>query len=342
MSAHSSYSFSRRDFLKLSSLSIIGFALPSLSRFTELAPGLQGRVIESKIQVYDTPTFDGQKVKFYWKDNVLPIINATASSDQEAYNRIWYQIGENAYIYSGWIQPVRTVLNQPQGSIPPSGCLAEVTVPFTDAHWAPGKDKPFAYRYYYASTHWVVGLVPDQAGAFWYHILDDKWKFNFYVPAQHLRLVPANELSLLSPHVPASARRIEVRLRDQVMVAFENEKPVFMARIASGAVLREGDFSTPSGQFTTFHKRPSRHMAAGDLASNGYDLPGVPWVTYFTESGIAFHGSYWHNDFGLPRSHGCINLTPQAACWVYRWTLPTVPEDEQRIYETYGTRVDVV
>jgi len=52
-------------------------------------------------------------------------------------------------------------------------------------------------------------------------------------------------------------------------------------------------------------------MARGNLAANGYDLPGVPWNSYITEEGIAFHGTYWHNNFGKPRSHGCINLTPR-------------------------------
>ncbi|MEJ2353252.1 MAG: L,D-transpeptidase, partial [Anaerolineales bacterium] len=59
-------------------------------------------------------------------------------------------------------------------------------------------------------------------------------------------------------------------------------------------------------------------------------------------SGIAFHGTYWHNDYGRPRSHGCINLTSRAAKWIYRWTLPVVPPDQQRVYEDFGTRVDVI
>jgi lipoprotein-anchoring transpeptidase ErfK/SrfK len=83
-------------------------------------------------------------------------------------------------------------------------------------------------------------------------------------------------------------------------------------------------------------------MAAGDIASNGYDLPGVPWICYITEKGISFHGTYWHNDYGRPRSHGCINLTPAAAKWLFRWTLPIVPADSQDVYEDFGTQVDVV
>lgn len=79
-------------------------------------------------------------------------------------------------------------------------------------------------------------------------------------------------------------------------------------------------------------------MAAGNLAT-GYDLPGVPWVSYITDSGIAFHGTYWHNDYGVPRSHGCLNMSSQAAKWLYRWTQPVVPAEEQEVWVGYGTEV---
>ena len=83
-------------------------------------------------------------------------------------------------------------------------------------------------------------------------------------------------------------------------------------------------------------------MAAGDrAAANSYDLPGIPWVCYITEDGVAFHGTYWHNDYGKPRSHGCINLTPQAARWIYLWTMPYVDPQKDGDYDETATAVDV-
>jgi lipoprotein-anchoring transpeptidase ErfK/SrfK len=67
----------------------------------------------------------------------------------------------------------------------------------------------------------------------------------------------------------------------------------------------------------------------------------VPWVLYITKSGISFHGTYWHNDYGHPRSHGCINLTPQASKWLYRWTMPAVKPGKQFAYEEFGTAVHI-
>jgi lipoprotein-anchoring transpeptidase ErfK/SrfK len=157
----------------------------------------------------------------------------------------------------------------------------------------------------------------------------------------HIRIITDSELAPLSPQVPEKEKRVEVRLGDQLVLAYESNILVFATRTATGGRLRSGTYTTPSGDFITFHKRPTRHMAAGDLASSGFDLPGVPWVTYIKDNGISFHGTYWHNDYGRPRSHGCINLTPQAAKWLYRWTIPTVPPDKELSYGYVGTKVEI-
>jgi lipoprotein-anchoring transpeptidase ErfK/SrfK len=85
-------------------------------------------------------------------------------------------------------------------------------------------------------------------------------------------------------------------------------------------------------------------MAAGDLTANGFDLPGVPWVMYINESGISLHGTYWHNDFGHPHSHGCVNLSPSSAKWLFRWTKPLVAPHDEFAYDVFhqGTRVQIM
>jgi hypothetical protein len=201
---------------------------------------------------------------------------------------------------------------------------------------------PVAYRFYYGTTHWVTGLVTGEDGEAWYRLVDDKWEFEFFVYARHVRLIPASELAPLSPELPLGAKRLVVNRERQTVTAYEWNRPVFITRAATGAKFSNGDFSTPPGYHITASKRATRHMAAGNLAYNGYDLPGVPWVTYFTQNGISFHGTYWHNNYGKPRSHGCVNLSPQAALWIYRWTLPVVPPESPELTETYGTGVFVV
>jgi lipoprotein-anchoring transpeptidase ErfK/SrfK len=307
-----------------------------------LLPNQQGRVLNPYVDVYDIPSFSGNRVNRHWLDWLLPITGITVGKFEDSFNMVWYKVGEEGFAHSGLIQPVFTITNPVITDIPLGGTLAEVTVPYTDAHWKPSQEEPVAYRFYYSTTYWVMELVLDKDGNPWYGVKDDKWEYMYFVPAPHLRLIPANELQPISINVPPDEKRIEVHIPEQVMIAYEYDQPVFMARIASGAIFSNGDYSTPVGSHQTFHKRASRHMARGNLAENGYDLPGVPWNSYITEDGIAFHGTYWHNNFGHPRSHGCINLTPQAAKWVYLWTNPIAAPDQEDVYKTTGTNVDVI
>jgi lipoprotein-anchoring transpeptidase ErfK/SrfK len=340
--------FTRRDFLKLSGVGLLGLFTPKLplnSLFDDAFDAQQGRVTTRLIWTYDQPAFNGKQVKMFWRDLVIPITNATVSDDQTAYNRVWYQIGDEGYAYSGNVQPVQTVLNTPTLDIPKSGVLGEVSVPFTDAFAQPDSTSPFGYRLYYESVHWIKSAVINQQdGKIWYQVLDDKWNQLYYAPGEHLRIISDDELAPLSVNIPDAQKRIEVRLSDQLLYAYENGSPVFVTRVASGGIFSDGTYSTPTGSFTTYHKRPTRHMAAGDITADGYDLPGVPWVMYITESGISLHGTYWHNDFGHPRSHGCVNLSPSAAKWLFRWTKPVVEPTDAFAYDIFhrGTQVQIM
>ena len=65
-------------------------------------------------------------------------------------------------------------------------------------------------------------------------------------------------------------------------------------------------------------------MGNGNLfaGAEDYELPGVPWTSFFTNAGHAFHGTYWHDNFGTPMSHGCINMRTSEAKWLFRWSQP--------------------
>jgi lipoprotein-anchoring transpeptidase ErfK/SrfK len=81
----------------------------------------------------------------------------------------------------------------------------------------------------------------------------------------------------------------------------------------------------------------------GDGTENTYHLPGVPWVSFFTGTGVAFHGTYWQNDYGRPSSRGCVNLAPADAKFIYRWSRPEVPQNLPYLNTPgEGTRVKVV
>ena len=336
--------FSRRDFLKVSAAGFLGAFLAELQLQRALAAPQpsQGRMTLSGIGLYNGPSFNAKKVHVFGRDEVVNITSVVDGDPGNPANHKWYQMNWEGYTYSGWIQPVETDYQRPSFQVPPAGQLGEITVPYSVSRLQPSYWSRNGYRIYYGTTHWVTGVTVNRyEKGVWYEIYDSHLQKSFFVSANDMRLVPDDELSLLSPQVPDVRKRIYVDTATQSVTAFEDEKPVLVARCSSGG----SGTKTPLGKFRTFHKGPTIHMTndgeAG--AGRGYDLPGVPWVSFFTSTGVSFHGTYWHNDYGRPRSHGCVNLTPADAKFIYRWTQPVVPVDTQYLYKPgEGTHVEIV
>lgn len=337
----------RRQFLLLTSLSLASLAArgPARPIPPEDQPALEyglGRVIAPRVTIRTEPNPKADEVYYRYEDRVLNIQALVDSQSPPLYNRLWYKV-EGGYVHSSYIQPVRLDLQLPLFEFPGQNFLVEVSAPFTDSRASPNPHSERGYRHYYGATHWVTGIRVDKGANVWYRIWDDKWHSWSYVPGRYLRRVALEELAPLSPSVTDKLLRVDTA--HQWAFAFEDGREVFNTRTATGdwfevkGVLK--DFTTPGGDHLIDRKTLSRHMTGGDLAAGeGYDLPGVPWVSYFTSSGAAFHGTYWHNDFGHPRSHGCVNVTNEAAKWIYRWSLPRAPVAEGYISER-GTKVSV-
>ena len=335
-------SLDRRGFLKLSGLGLLALATPVDWGRTaiEATGGQLGRVTAPTVDVFVKPAFASESVGRRIRDDVLKIEGAFVGAPPPDHNKVWYLAEGEGFIHSSAIQPVRDEPNLALDVVPGGGVLAEVSVPYVDALWRSYEGANRAYRLYYHTTHWIENVSVDPSGQAWYRIAEDKWGYSIYAHAQAFRPVPLAELIPISPEVPAQEKRIVVDLRRQWVYCYEGGNLVFSTKVSTGRIFSTGDFRTPVGDYVTFRKRASRHMAAGNLAT-GYDLPGVPWVAYITESGVSFHGTYWHNDFGTPRSHGCINMTPSAAKWLFRWTTPLVPSEEREVWVDYGTSVEV-
>lgn len=328
--------------MRLSALGLAAAGLPVNWLRTEIKwPGLRlGRVLNATAAIYERPSFDSLKVKTFWRDQLIDLVGTTIGDGIPEHNRVWHEVDKLGFVHSSSIQPVGNFPNEPQMVIPESGMLMEVTIPYADANRKPRMDAERVYRFYYHTTYWIDGVSRDINLNQWYRIIDDKLDYHYYARAEGFRPIRQDEIAPISPEVPLEEKRIEVSLSRQLVHCYERERLVFTSRISTGEELSEGDHETEKGDFITFRKRPSRHMSIGRRAG-GFDLPGVPWVIYITEKGISFHGTYWHNDFGVPRSHGCINMPTRAAKWLFRWTQPIVPLAEQEVREDYGTRVEI-
>lgn len=114
---------------------------------------------------------------------------------------------------------------------------------------------------------------------------------------------------------PTAEKWIEVNLSTQYLIAWQGDVRVNEAYVSTG---KEG-FETPPGTFQILVKKPVEDME-GVIGGEYYNVPEVPHVMYFTDVGHAFHGTYWHSNFGTPMSHGCVNLTIGFAEWLYNWT----------------------
>lgn len=337
---------SRRGFLKIAGLSLGSLALRPLPPGSVPSPAGLGRVATTWIGVYTEPTFRAHRATTLTRDTLVTLLTREIADDGPAHNPLWY-LAPEGYVHSGHLQLVRWDPQQPLERIPEDGALFEVSVPATRSYREPDPASEPLYRLYYESTAWVEGVLLGPDGRAWYRIVDDRLRVRYYVRAEHLRRIPPEEIAPISPDVPHRYKRVEVWLDRQELLAYEYDRLVFRTRISSGAPSRGTPANgipttTPSGVFYVEVKTPVRHMGDGNLTSDldAYELPGVPWVSFFNSTGVGFHGTYWHNDFGRPRSHGCVNMRTEEAKWLYRWTMPLAEPDKLLILG-HGTLVVV-
>ncbi len=122
-------------------------------------------------------------------------------------------------------------------------------------------------------------------------------------------------------------RWIDINITKQTLMLVEGTEPVYATLISTG----EAGLEDPSRSTATkrgIFRIHTKHLTAtmdSDEVGEEFELRDVPYVQYFDKEGYALHGAYWHDRFGVPKSHGCINLAPEDARRVFHWTSPAVP-----------------
>lgn len=129
--------------------------------------------------------------------------------------------------------------------------------------------------------------------------------------------------SVLGDQTAAGEKHIYVDLTTQTLTAYQGDTLFMTAQVSTGKW-----FPTPTGEFTIWEKIKATKMSGGEGADYYY-LPNVPYVMFFSGSGVAayrgfsLHGAYWHDNFGHPMSHGCVNMRTVDAKKLYEWATPT-------------------
>ena len=116
---------------------------------------------------------------------------------------------------------------------------------------------------------------------------------------------------------------VHVDLGEQTLVLYRGDAPRFATLVSTGVEGHE----TPTGVFEIRRKYITDTMSnlGPDAGDDRYSIEDVPWTQYF-EGAVALHTAFWHTRFGLPRSHGCVNMTPHDAHRVFGRTWPALPD----------------
>jgi len=340
---------SRRDFLKLAGLGLGTLALNPFNRVLPLADfpasdRLGRNCTGGKVDIKGQPDVTSSTVKTVYEDTVLPWLREVnaLNPDLNRINQRWVETPEG-YVYSSYLQPVRNQPNTPLAATPDgkAGFWAEVTVPYVDfvldnpPARSPGLRNLISYglptRLYYSQVMWIDQVrISEATGNPLYRVNENGGRPSgvtggsygdiYWTDGAAFRPLTADEIAPISPDVDPNDKKVVVNVTNQYLSCFEGEKEVYFCRVSTGA---GGGAATPLGELTVWRKTLSIHMAAGTVDA-GYDTPGVSWTTLFSRDGQAIHSTFWHNQFGEKRSHGCVNCRPEDAKWIFRWTTPPV------------------
>jgi len=145
------------------------------------------------------------------------------------------------------------------------------------------------------------------------------------------------ERAVLGDTTNNESKHIYVDLTNQRLYAYEGKKMVFNFPVSTGKW-----YPTPTGDFRIWVKLRYTRMSGGDSSiGTYYNLPNVPFVMFFYNNeisktrGFALHGAYWHNNFGHPMSHGCVNMRTEDVEKLYSWANPVSTSNT-----TYATSND--
>ncbi len=351
---------SRRGFIKLSgaglAATILETTFPQLKYQDFPESDSLGRVVTGTAEVKIQPDAESQTVGTLYQDAVVPWIREVAGAHPYRFNQRWVET-PTGYIHAPLLQPVKNTPNNPtnrlvETSLGP-GMWVEVSVPWVDvilanppprAPWLVNSSMP---RFYYSQIFWVDEIREDDDSRYLYRI-NERYGFGdvFWADAKAFRPLTFHEVEPLNPSV--EEKRVVINVNRQELSCYEGKQEIHFCRVSTGVQLDPQEESsdeaiTPLGPHPIWRKAISMHMVGG-TTGGGWDIPGVGWTTLFVGNGVAIHSTFWHNDFGVPRSRGCVNAKPEDAKWIFRWVNPLVPYDPGDVTVSMpgGTIVEVM
>src|SRR5215211_7147169 len=230
-------SLSRRNFLKLSGLSLGSLAFSSsLGKFTGFDDSFLVRVATKSVSIYGRPSDKSSIISTWYRDELLHVYEEV-TVDEPAHNPVWYRVW-GGFVHRSHLQRVKFIFHETLPSLGIDEGLrraVEVTVPFTEP-WRTSKAygwQKLGFRLYYGSVHLVEAIDVGPTGEPWYRVNDDLAGI-YYINPLHVRPIPLEELEPITPEIPLEDKRIEVNLTTQILTAYENDQQVLKTTISSG------------------------------------------------------------------------------------------------------------
>jgi lipoprotein-anchoring transpeptidase ErfK/SrfK len=361
---------SRKNFIKLVGASLVGLGITPKMKFDTSVefPNYEklGRVcIIGKVDIKSAPFEDSETIGVLYEDAVIPWIRDIVAKqpNYNFFNQRWLETLDG-YVYATNIQPVKNIPNIPIETLLPTstgeGMWAEVTVPYANVtlvngpssnSWVSARiDQGLPLRVYYGQIYFIDQIKIDKDGNVYYRANPNYYGGEdlLWVPAEAMHPISPEEISPINPEI--EDKKIVVDVSRQTLSCYEGDTEVYYCRVSTGAKFdMYGNpvekWSTPLGSYLISRKFISLQMNGGTTGAP-YDLPGIGWVSIFATGGIAIHATVWHNDFGTPRSHGCVNTLPEDAKWIFRWSLPEIQYDpgmvDISISGASSTKVNVI
>ncbi len=206
-------------------------------------------------------------------------------------------------------------------------------------------DKPSQSRVKFQIVRWREEVVAPGGGGTMVRISDDGKDPPEWMRAKDL-VHPTSAPPPAEVGGDASTERwLDVDLATQTLVAWEGTRPVFATLVSTGRGPKGSETATPPGTHRLWVKLTTTTMdnLEKDDADRHYSIEDVPFVQFFDKA-VALHGAFWHNDFGHVHSHGCVNLSPLDARWLFGWTAPHMPGGWAAVFPSHverGTAVRV-
>lgn len=295
---------------------------PLQPRGDSILTGVTYGWIEDYAYFYDGPSVDAEHVRTAMTGFFYGPAVETATDEE---GKTWYKVWDN-WLPARYYHIVEAsqftgveVKRQPQR---PFGWVLRPFQPRTTAAADIDPTTPELQRYDFVE---IYDSTIASDGALWYEVGDRGWVRHDYLALTTLRERPEA--------VRADEYWVDVDLSEQVLTAYLGDRLVFATLFSSGL----SQWATRVGLNQVWERRLSAPMEGGTPGDDYYYIDGVTHTMYF-DGEMSLHAAYWHDDFGRPKSHGCVNLPPRAAEWLFFWS-EAAPNDLW-VWSHYSTHAD--